>query len=101
MSNIIETPLKLTKTKKETCIVCGSPKIMKSYSGVCSKTCLDDKLHYDNMNIPMLFVKNLFLRCPDTNEREKQIVNFAAKHKYNLPLVKRKLEIIVSQINCA
>lgn len=91
----------IKKNKNQICKVCGTPKIMKNYEDVCSKTCLDDKLHYDNMNIPILFVRNLFLRCPDTNEREKQIVNFAVKHKYNLPLVKRKLEIIVSQINCA
>lgn len=99
--NSNDSKLKRARHKKASCKICGSPRILKNYEDICSKTCLDNKLHYDNMNIPIIFVKNLFLRCPNENEREKQIATFAGKHKYNLTLLRRKLEVMNSQINCA
>jgi len=92
---------KRKRQNAEKCEVCGSSKILKNYVGVCSKVCLDNKLHYDNMNVPIIFVKNLFLRCPNENERTEQIVKFANKHKYDLPLLKRKLDVMNSKLNCA
>lgn len=57
----------------------------------CSRSCKENYFQLIAIQIPKLFLKRIYVFC-GKEEREKEIANFAARHKWRLDLLKNKIE---------
>jgi hypothetical protein len=57
----------------------------------CSRNCKENYFQLIAIQIPRLFLKRIYVFC-SKEEREKEISNFAARHKWRLDLLKNKIE---------
>ncbi|MEA3554605.1 MAG: DUF2116 family Zn-ribbon domain-containing protein [Campylobacterota bacterium] len=57
----------------------------------CSRNCKENYFQLIAIQIPKLFMKRIFVFCTE-EEREKEIVEFATRHKWRLDLLKNKIE---------
>jgi hypothetical protein len=87
-----------TSKDKEICLACGQIAKRKTYDHVCSKKCLDYLLDYNNISIPTLFVKNIFLHCSSEEERNEQLTAYANRHSYDKNKVIKKANNIYTNL---
>jgi hypothetical protein len=57
----------------------------------CSRSCKENYFQLIAIQIPKLFLKRIYVFC-DEEEREKEIVDFAARHNWRLDLLRNKIE---------
>jgi hypothetical protein len=57
----------------------------------CSRNCKENYFQLIAIQIPKLFLKRIYVFCNE-DEREKEIVDFANRHKWRLDLLKNKIE---------
>jgi len=57
----------------------------------CSRGCKDNYFQLIAIQIPKLFLKRIYQFCTP-EEREKEVEDFAIRHKWRLDLLKNKLE---------
>jgi len=57
----------------------------------CSRSCKENYFQLIAIQIPKLFLKRIYQFCSE-EEREKEIVNFADRHKWRLDLLRNKIE---------
>ena len=57
----------------------------------CSRSCKENYFQLIAIQIPKLFLKRIYVFC-SKEEREKEIANFATRHKWRLDLLKNKIE---------
>ncbi len=57
----------------------------------CSRNCKENYFQLIAIQIPKLFMKRIFVFCTE-EEREKEIAEFATRHKWRLDLLKNKIE---------
>lgn len=57
----------------------------------CSRSCKENYFQLIAIQIPKLFMKRIFVFC-NPSEREAEIEQFAARHKWRLDLLKNKIE---------
>jgi hypothetical protein len=63
----------------------------------CSRSCKDNYFQLIAIQIPKLFLKRLYQFCTP-EEREKEIEDFAIRHKWRLDLLKNKIEEEASRL---
>lgn len=85
-------PFRILIKSKRKCVMCGSPKVLKSYDSVCSKNCLENKLMYDSMKIPKQFINSLYTRNPNKHDRLKRVKEFSNRHAYKFELVIERIK---------
>lgn len=85
-------PFQVLKKSKRRCVMCGSPKVLKSYDSVCSKNCLENKLMFDTMRIPKIFIQSLYMRNPNKHDRLKKVKDFSSRHGYKNELVIERIK---------
>jgi hypothetical protein len=71
--------------------------VKKTYEGACSKKCIDIKLDYIAISIPLPFIKSVFLRCPTNELREEQLKEYAQRHGFKEDLVIKKAKDIYKE----
>ena len=57
----------------------------------CSRNCKENYFQLIAIQIPKLFLKRIYVFCSE-EEREKEIIEFASRHKWRLDLLKNKIE---------
>ncbi len=57
----------------------------------CSRNCKENYFQLIAIQIPKLFLKRIYVFCNE-EEREKEITDFAVRHKWRLDLLKNKIE---------
>jgi len=57
----------------------------------CSRSCKENYFQLIAIQIPRLFLKRIYIFC-SKEEREQEIAEFAARHKWRLDLLKNKIE---------
>ncbi len=57
----------------------------------CSRNCKENYFQLIAIQIPKLFLKRIYVFCSE-EEREKEITEFATRHKWRLDLLKNKIE---------
>ena len=57
----------------------------------CSRNCKENYFQLIAIQIPKLFMKRIFVFCTE-EEREKEIEEFATRHRWRLDLLKNKIE---------
>jgi len=57
----------------------------------CSRNCKENYFQLIAIQIPKLFLKRIYVFCNE-EEREKEITEFATRHKWRLDLLKNKIE---------
>lgn len=85
------------ENKKNTCKVCGSKVKLKHYDDICSLKCLQYSLEYKAVNVPIPFVRRLFIHCRDKMSRLEQLAQYAKRHGYKVELVEKKATEIYKQ----
>lgn len=76
-----------------TCKCCETP-ISKTtiYSGACSAECVKELIEYRKIDVPNLFVKNLYFRTNNQNEIAEQLKSYAKRFNYSFHIVIAKYE---------
>ena len=57
----------------------------------CSRSCKENYFQLIAIQIPKLFLKSIYVFC-STEEREREIEEFASRHNWRLDLLKNKIE---------
>jgi predicted nucleic acid-binding Zn ribbon protein len=57
----------------------------------CSRNCKENYFQLIAIQIPKLFLKRIYVFCSE-EEREKEIIEFASRHKWRLDLLRQKIE---------
>lgn len=57
----------------------------------CSRSCKENYFQLIAIQIPKLFMRRIYLFCNE-EEREKEIVEFATRHKWRLDLLQTKVK---------
>jgi len=57
----------------------------------CSRSCKENYFQLIAIQIPKLFMRRIYLFCSE-EEREKEILNFATRHKWRLDLLQAKIK---------
>lgn len=86
--------------RAEVCFVCGKEIRKSSYGNICGDACLEYGLEYNRITIPVPFVKRLYFNCKDSNERNKQLGDFAKRHGYDREKVIRKARSVYQTNFC-
>ncbi|MEA3314280.1 MAG: DUF2116 family Zn-ribbon domain-containing protein [Campylobacterota bacterium] len=57
----------------------------------CSRSCKENYFQLIAIQIPKLFMRRIYLFCTE-EEREKEILQFATRHKWRLDLLQTKVK---------
>lgn len=71
------------------CLNCGK-KATKTYQNFCSQNCASIYIEYNSIKFTLPFLRSIFFHCPSVEDRKKQLINYAKRHKLKQDLVIKK-----------